>query len=97
MEAFISGKGLEEALKRAIAYHNAGADAILVHSKIQTSKDITDFMSRWDNRCPIVIVPTKYYNTPTEDFRKLGISLVIWANHNMRSSIKTMEETSRNI
>ena len=97
LEAFIAGKGLDEALKRAIAYHEAGADAILVHSKIDNSKDIRDFMSKWDNRCPIVIVPTKYYKTPTEEFRNLGVSLVIWANHNMRSAIKSMEETSKNI
>ena len=97
LEAFIAGKGLEEALKRAIAYQQAGADAILVHSKLSTAKDIEDFMARWNNKCPIVIVPTKYYNTPTEDFKNLGISLVIWANHNMRSAIKTMEETSKNM
>lgn len=95
LEAFIAGKGLEEALKRATRYQEAGADAILVHSKLSTSKDIEDFMARWNNKCPIIIVPTKYYKTPTDDFKKLGISLVIWANHNMRAAIKTMEETSK--
>lgn len=97
LEAFISGRGLEEALKRAIAYHKAGADAILVHSKIKTSKDIDDFMEKWDNRCPIVIVPTKYYDTPTEHFRDLKISTVIWANHNFRASIDIMKKTSKQI
>ena len=97
VEAFIAGLGCEEALKRAKRYHDAGADAILVHSKISTSKDIEDFMKQWDNRCPIIIVPTKYYKTPTDDFRNLGISLVIWANHNMRTAIKSMELLSRDI
>ena len=97
IEAFIAGRGLEEALKRAKAYHNAGADTILVHSKIKTSKDIDDFMKRWDNRCPIVIVPTKYHQTPTEHFRDLKISTVIWANHNFRACIDVMRKTSKQI
>lgn len=95
LEAFIAGKGLEEALKRAIAYQEAGADAILVHSKLDSVIDIENFMARWNNKCPIIIVPTKYYKTPTEKFKELGISLVIWANHNMRAAIKIMEETSK--
>ncbi len=97
LEAFISGKGLEEALKRAKAYHSAGADAILVHSKIKTSKDVDEFMEKWDNRCPIVIVPTKYYETRTEHFRDLKISTVIWANHNFRACIDVIRKTSKQI
>ena len=97
LEAFISGHGLDEALKRAYAYHNAGADAILVHSKINTSKDIDDFMNKWDNRCPIIIVPTKYYSTPTQHFRDINISTIIWANHNFRAAINIMKETSKQI
>lgn len=97
LEAFIAGYDVNEALKRAVAYHEAGADAILVHSKINTSKDVDAFMARWDNRCPIIIVPTKYYSTPTEHFRDLGISTVIWANHNMRSCIDTLRKTSKTI
>jgi len=97
LEAFIAGYDVEEALKRAYAYHKAGADAILVHSKINTSKDVDAFMSIWDNRCPIIIVPTKYYSTPTQHFRDLGISTVIWANHNMRSCIDIMRKTTKTI
>ena len=97
LEAFIAGRGLEEALKRAKAYHKAGADAILVHSKIKTCKDIDDFMEKWDNRCPIVIVPTKYYETPTQHFKDLNISTVIWANHNFRACINVMRKTSKQI
>ena len=97
LEAFIAGYDVEEALKRALAYHAAGADAILVHSKIGTSSDIDAFMKRWDNRCPIVIVPTKYYSTPTTHFRDSGISTIIWANHNFRSCIDIMRKTSKQI
>ncbi len=97
LEAFIAGYDVEEALKRAYAYHKAGADAILVHSKKNSSEDIDAFMKIWDNRCPIIIVPTKYYSTPTEHFREQGISTIIWANHNMRSCITMMEKVSKDI
>ena len=97
LEAFIAGHGLDEALKRAYAYHAAGADAILVHSKISTCKDIDDFMKIWDNRCPIVIVPTKYYSTPTQHFKDLNISAVIWANHNFRACVDTVRNISKQI
>eukprot|EP00126_Sphaerothecum_destruens_P011603 Sdes_comp20938_c0_seq16m18434 len=46
---------------------------------------------------PVVIVPTKYYQTPTDDFRKLGISTVIWANHNLRACVTAIQNTSKSI
>lgn len=97
LEALIAGWGLDEALRRADAYHKAGADAILCHSKRADSSDIDGFMKEWGNRCPVVIVPTKYYSVPTEHFKKIGISTIIWANHNIRTSIKSMQETSARI
>ena len=97
LEAFIAGWGLDEALRRADAYHKAGADAILCHSKKADSSDIDAFMKEWGTRCPVIIVPTKYYSIPTDHFRKTGISTIIWANHNIRSSIKVMQETSSRI
>ncbi len=97
IEALISGLGLSEALKRAEAYHAAGADALLIHSKQRTPDEILAFMTEWGDRCPVVIVPTTYYDTPTEKWRESGVSLVIWANHNLRASITAMRETSRRI
>lgn len=97
IEAFIAGWGLSEALRRAEAYYKAGADALLVHSKKSTAEDIFDFMKEWKDTCPIVIVPTMYHSTPTEEFQKCGVSLVIWANHLMRSSIKAMQLTASKI
>lgn len=97
VEAFIAGWGLKEALNRAEAYRKAGADAILIHSKKTNPSDIEAFMKEWGNRHPVVIVPTKYYSTPTNRFRELGISTVIWANHLMRASIKTMQEIAKEI
>ncbi len=97
LEAFIAGWGLDEMLKRADAYHRAGADALLIHSKKSTPDQILAFADAWQGRCPIIIVPTMYYSTPGEVFEQAGSNLVIWANHNMRSAIRAMQETSRRI
>lgn len=104
VEAFIAGWGLEEALKRAEAYAAAGADALLMHSKKADSSDIRSFMNEWNKKSdadktkiPVVIVPTKYYTEPTQDFKDMNISTIIWANHNLRSSVAAMQETCRSI
>jgi phosphoenolpyruvate phosphomutase len=97
VEALIAGLGQEEALRRAEAYYKAGADAILIHSKIAAPDQILDFMNAWQNQAPIVIVPTMYYKTPTKVFEDAGISLIIWANHLLRSSIKAMQNTAHQI
>ena len=96
-EALISGHGLNEALLRAKAYHAAGADAILIHSKQNTASEVLAFAKNWQNCCPLIIVPTTYHSTPTSLFRQAGISTVIWANHNLRAAITAMRETSREI
>ncbi|MDC0033964.1 phosphoenolpyruvate mutase, partial [Alphaproteobacteria bacterium] len=97
VEALISGRGMAEALKRAGAYHAAGADAILIHSKQNSADEILTFAGEWGDRCPVVIVPTTYFATPTNAFREQNISLIIWANHNLRASISAMREVSRRI
>ena len=97
LEGFIAGWGLKDVLKRGEAYRAAGADAVLVHSKKSNPSDIDAFVAEWGNRLPVVIVPTKYYSTPTDHFRNTGISLVIWANHNVRSAITAMRATSARI
>ena len=97
VEALIAGWGMDEALKRAEAYCAAGADAILIHSRQSRPDEIIAFAREWDDACPLVIVPTKYYSTPVDVFRKAGISLVIWANQMIRASVRTMENVSREI
>jgi len=97
VEALIAGWGLDEALRRGEAYRRAGADAILIHSKQSRPDEVLAFAREWGARCPLVIVPTKYYSTPTEVFREYGISLVIWANHMLRSAIAAMQATANNI
>lgn len=97
VEAFIAGWGLQEALRRAEAYRVAGADAVLIHSNRSDDTEIASFMKEWNGRLPVVIVPTKYYSTPTDRFVDFGVNVVIWANHNLRASVDALQKTSRQI
>ena len=97
VEALIAGWGQAEALERAAAYHDAGADAILIHSAQRGPEEVLAFKDAWGDRSPVVIVPTKYYATPTDVFRDAGFSMVIWANHLMRSAVEAMQATARTI
>jgi phosphoenolpyruvate phosphomutase len=97
VEALIAGWGPGEALRRAEAYHAAGADAILMHSRASSPAEIFGFLAEWGDRAPVVLVPTKYWRTPTDDFRARGVSVVVWANHLLRSAITAMQATARKI
>lgn len=96
-EALITGWGLEEAHKRAEAYREAGADAILIHSKKSDSAEIESFMKNWEKKLPVVIVPTMYYRTPSTLFANIGISMIIWANQTLRSAITAMQDVTRQV
>lgn len=93
VEALIAGHGMGEALRRAEAYRQAGADAILIHSKLSEPDEVLTFMQEWNDRCPVVLVPTTYFNTPAQVFEEAGASVIIWANHTLRASIRAMQET----
>ena len=97
VEALIAGWGMDEALRRAEAYRVAGADAILIHSKLSRPDEIVTFAREWARRSPLVIVPTRYYSTPTDVFRESGISTVIWANHLVRSAVSAMQSVAKEI
>jgi phosphoenolpyruvate phosphomutase len=92
VEALISGWSMAEALDRAWAYREAGADAILIHSKAQVADEVLEFARSWGATSPIVIVPTTYASTPMTVFEDAGISLVIWANHLVRASVVAMRD-----
>lgn len=96
-EAFIAGWGLDEALLRAYAYAEAGADVILVHSKRKDSREILSFMEQWDDRAPIIIVPTKYPTEPLSRFVDAGISNFIFANQSLRTVITALERNLRKL
>ena len=97
VEAFIAGFDLKEAIKRAEAYRIAGADGILIHSALSNPSQILAFAKEWDKRSPLIIVPTKYYSTPTEVFKKSNIDVIIWANHLIRGSVDYMKRIASNI
>ena len=97
VEALIAGWGLAEAIMRAEAYHRAGADAILIHSRQSSPAEIFGFLDAWGNRAPVVLVPTTYWRTPTAEFRARGVSVVIWANHVLRAAISAMQTTAARV
>ncbi|MGB1275955.1 MAG: phosphoenolpyruvate mutase, partial [Nannocystaceae bacterium] len=96
-EAFISGWPVEEALMRATAYAESGADAVLIHSKRPTGADIFEFMRHWRGTCPLVIVPTTYPHEPLEDFTERGIKNFIFANHCLRTVITALQRNLKTL
>jgi phosphonopyruvate hydrolase len=97
-EALIAGLGQEEALARAHAYVEAGADMILVHSKRKTPDEVLEFASRWDGSRPIVLVPTAYPDLTEAAMRETGkIKVVIYGNHAIRAAVTAMQQVFRQI
>ena len=96
-EALIVGLDTAAAIDRAERYVEAGADAVLIHSKQRNFAEVQDFMAKWGGRAPVIIVPTTYYATPLEAFEQAGISLVIWANHMLRAGIGAMQNVAGHI
>ena len=98
LESLIVGAGVPDAIKRAEMYLDAGADGLLVHSKLSNPKDIYEFLEAFDRDTPIFIVPTKYYSVPVKHLtRDPRISGIIWANHNVRSCVTAMQQVCAQI
>jgi len=92
-EALIADLGLDEALTRGMAYAEAGADLLLVHSRRKTPDEIVAFAERWRGPIPLVIVPTAYPDLTEEEVRALGkIRIVIYANHAIRAAVGAMRQ-----
>jgi phosphoenolpyruvate phosphomutase len=92
-EALIADLGLDEALKRGMAYAEAGADLLLVHSKRKTPDEIVAFTERWQGPIPLTIVPTAYPDLTEDKVRALGkIRIVIYANHAIRAAVGAMRQ-----
>lgn len=97
VEALIADHGEQEALRRAHAYIDGGADAILIHSKENTPDEIVSFAKAWNKRAPLVVVPTTYPSFDISTADELGIKMVIYANHGLRASIKAMRDVFKEI
>ncbi|CAH0137098.1 phosphonopyruvate hydrolase [Roseomonas sp. CECT 9278] len=93
-EALIAGLGQEEALKRGAAYAEAGADAVLIHSKQTTPDEIIAFCRAWPGQVPLVVVPTAYPQVSFAEVAALGkVGLIICGNHAIRAAVAAMRET----
>ena len=90
IEALIAGKDLQEALERAHAYKDAGANGILIHSKSKEPTEIVQFLRKWGNQLPVVLVPTTYPSLQYGQMAQLGVKMIIYANQCMRASITAM-------
>lgn len=96
VEALIAGHGIDAAIERALAYAEAGADAILIHSKDKTLEEIEGFLEEWHRAglaVPLVAVPTLFPDYSSDQLAAKGFSMVILANHPMRAAVKAMQET----
>ena len=100
VESFILGKGIQDALKRAVIYSKAGADAILIHSKEKTPKEIFSFAKEFKKSkyfIPLVSVPSTYSKVYEKDLINNGFKLVIYANQLLRAAYPAMQETAKTI
>src|SRR5579885_1525531 len=91
-EALIAGWGQEEALKRAEAYAEAGADAVLIHSKSKTFDELRQVARAWSGRVPLVVVPTIFDGVTAAELEEAGFKVVIYANQAVRAAIKGMRD-----
>lgn len=100
IESLIAGKPVEDALKRAFAYVEAGADGIMIHSKNKDGMDIKEFCQKFrekDAVTPIVAVPTTYNQFTEDELASWGINVVIYANHMLRSAYPAMVNCAKSI
>jgi phosphoenolpyruvate phosphomutase len=91
-EALIAGWGKEEALSRARAYADAGADAILIHSKHPDLSELAEVAAAWDRPVPLVSVPTTYIGASLHELEQAGFRLVIYANQALRAALDAMKD-----
>lgn len=100
IESLILDKGIEDALDRAKAYVDAGADAIMIHSRRKEPWEIFDFCDQFrknDRNTPIVVVPTSFNSVTEEELQKHGVNIVIYANQLTRAAFPAMKDVAENI
>lgn len=100
IESLILERGMEDALERAFAFTEAGADAIMIHSRKKDSAEIFEFIEKFrarDSLTPIVLVPTSFNTVTEEEFKARGANVVIYANQLTRTSFPAMQNAARMI
>ena len=100
IESFILGKSLSDAIKRANEYSKAGADAILIHSKDKSIINLIKFAKKFSKSKfykPLVCVPSAYPHIKENELAKIGFKIVIYANHLLRTSYKSMRQVALEI
>ena len=100
IESLILNAGMDDALKRAEAYIKAGADGIMIHSRSKKPDEILKFCKQYkffSNKVPLVVVPTAFCTITEEELIDANVSIVIYANHLLRSAYKAMEKTAKSI
>lgn len=97
IESLILEQGMEDALTRAFAYVEAGADGIMIHSRKKDPAEIFEFCDKFREKCkdiPIVVVPTSFNSVTEEELASHGVNIVIYANQLTRSAFPAMESTA---
>lgn len=100
IESLILERGMEDALTRAFAFRDAGADGIMIHSRKKDPAEIFEFCDKFreqDKKTPIVVVPTSYNQVTEEELASHGINIVIYANQLMRAAFPVMQTTAEEI
>ena len=100
VESLILQKGMDDALLRSKAYIKAGADGIMIHSKNKDGKEIIEFCNhfkKFANRVPLIVVPSTYAHMTENELRDLGVNVVIYANHLLRSAYPAMVNTAKSL
>lgn len=100
IESLILERGMLDALTRAFAFVDAGADAIMIHSRKKDPAEIFEFVEKFrekDTVTPIVVVPTSFNSVTEEEFKKRGVNVVIYANQLTRSGFPAMQRTAETI
>ena len=100
IESLILGKGVEDAIIRAKAYIEAGADAIMIHHKdsdITLLKEFCKEYPNFSNNTPLVLVPSAYSHMTEKELSEIGANVVIYANHLLRSAYPAMKKVAESI
>ncbi len=100
IESLILEQGMEDALKRAFAYVEAGADGIMIHSRKKDPAEILEFCDLFrekNQNTPIVVVPSSFNSITEAELAQHGVNIVIYANQLTRSAFPAMEQTAKDI